>query len=147
MNIRQIILNLSYEGAIANTSVVEFDGPDKNLPPRNATPEDMALIGDATSAGYLARITELETEAATLDAVRAELAASQATLVEHQAHADRLVAAATVAINAGDREAIERILHDASLFGSAREMARLNEEAEGHEIKLAEIAAKKAALK
>jgi len=146
MKLRQIILNLSYAGAITNTSVVEFDGPDKNLPPRNATPEDMALIGDATSAGYLARIAELEAAAATLEDLRKERDAAIATLVEHQATSDHLVAAARAAIADGDNEAIQQILHAASLFGADRESARLDKEAADLEIKLADIAAKKAGL-
>ena len=146
MELRQIIVNLSYAGAITNTTVVEFDGPDKNLPPRNATPEDLALIGDATSAGYLARIATLEADAATLDDLRAALAASQATLAEHQAISDQLVVAARAAIAANDVEALGEILHQAGLFGSAREADRIDLKTAALQAELDALAAAKAAL-
>jgi len=82
-----------------------------------------------------------------LSAVQQERDTARATLVEHQGHADRLVEAARAAISEGDGEAIEQILHAASLFGEARENARMDAETAELQAKMDAIAAKKSGLK
>jgi hypothetical protein len=115
-------------------------------PARPLTAGDLEVFGPSINIALLARIATLEAEAATLDAVRTERDTAKAALVEHQAISDRLVVAARSAIEANDQGAMQQILHAASLYGTDREAARLDEEATALEIKLVEIAAKKAAL-
>jgi len=110
-----------------------------------AMPLSAEILGEIT-AGLLARIATLEADAATLDAVRAELAASQATLAEHQAISDQLVTAARAAIAANDLEALAEILHQAGLYGSAREADRIDFKTAALQSEIDALAAAKAAL-
>jgi len=89
---------------------------------------------------------EMQVLAAELTAVRAALAASQATLAEHQAISDQLVVAARAAIAANDVEALGEILHQAGLFGSAREADRIDLKTAALQAELDALAAAKAAL-
>jgi len=59
---RQIIQNLSFAGELVNTTVVEWIDEHRQGDARNATPEDLAAIGDASASGYLAQIARLQEE-------------------------------------------------------------------------------------
>ena len=62
MKFRQIIQNFSFLGELVNTTVTEWIDESRQGDARNATAEDLAQIGDAAAAGYLAQIDALNTE-------------------------------------------------------------------------------------
>ena len=63
---RQIIQNFAHSGELSNTTVIEWIDEKHQGDARNATAEDMTLIGDAAAAGYLAQIEALNVEIAAL---------------------------------------------------------------------------------
>lgn len=109
-----------------------------------ATLESAATAAAETAAARIAALeAERDSAIATLTAERDQ---AIATLREHQAISDSLVTAARSAIAAGDQDALAQILHQASLFGAAREAARLDAEAAELQAKLQAIADAKAKL-
>ena len=77
MKLRQVIQNLSWAGEITNTTVVEWIDEHRQGAARNATPDDLELIGDAISSGYLAQIAALNAaHAAAIAQLQADHAAT-----------------------------------------------------------------------
>jgi hypothetical protein len=74
---RQIIQNFAYSGELTNTTVIEWETEKRQGDARNATEEDMAQVGDAAAAGYLAQIEALKTaHAAEIKTIQDQLAAA-----------------------------------------------------------------------
>ena len=80
MKIRQVILNLAFDGTLFNTTVKEWVDPTREGDARNATEADLLIIGDSVAAGYVAQITALEsahvTKIAEIEAQKKEQIAS-----------------------------------------------------------------------
>jgi len=93
-----------------------------------------------------AHTAELATAAAALATERTAKEAAQASLQEHQRISDALVTAAAAAIAANDTPTLHQILTEASLFGKAREKAKLEAEHAAALAAAADLQAKLAAL-
>jgi 2,4-dienoyl-CoA reductase-like NADH-dependent reductase (Old Yellow Enzyme family) len=60
MKPRQIIFNFAFDGALVNTSIVEWIDEKRQGDARNATPEDISAISDEIAQGYLTQIEALK---------------------------------------------------------------------------------------
>ncbi len=82
MKLRQVILNLAFDGTLFNTTVKEWIDATREGDVRNATEADLLLIGDSVAAGYVAQIAQLESaHAAAIVKMREEHAAALAAAI------------------------------------------------------------------
>lgn len=143
--LERVIIALNPDGTFKGASSTDFKG----IP----IPLDLDALNAVVpqlNAALMTRIGELETalKAATteIETAKAERDSAQASLKEHQSISDSLVTAARAAIDSQDPVALQNILTQASLFGKAREVAKLEAEAAELEAKAAEAKARASAL-
>lgn len=145
MAIERIIITFHQDGTLNAASAKDYNGE-----PLPVTKEQLQQFG-LTGAAEIQTLTEahtaeLATAAAALATERTAKEAAQASLQEHQRISDALVTAAAAAIAANDTPTLHQILTEASLFGKAREKAKLEAEHAAALAAAADLQAKLAAL-
>lgn len=136
--LERVIIALNPDGTFKGASSTDFKGY-----PIPLDLDALNAVVPQLNAALLTKIGELEPAVKT---VTAERDAAQASLKEHQEISDSLVTAARSAIESQDPVALQNILTQASLFGKAREVAKLEAEAAELEAKAAEAKARAAEL-